>query len=173
MRPVVIIPIVVIVVVFGLLVTETIDLRPDSTGVRQYTDLKQHQNQWIADSCSEVLCSNGKSVTEMVDEFIEENKNQFDQNGFNMYGFDEYGFSKRGITEEQGKVIHDAYVICASNANEAKGCAYYSGELCMDSNKSVAYNQCNQRSKQMTEDFNLENDKIRCELGLLSPTWCK
>ncbi len=163
MKPVIIIAIVVVIVgIFGLLVTEIIDLRPnDSKSVRVYEDLKQIQNEWIAENCSDVQCNDGKSITAKIDEFIDENKNYFSENGFNMYGFDENGMDRYGRTTEQTQSVSDAYKACASNANEAQGCAYYgSNGMCMDSNKSLAFLRCDQQSKSMNENFksmNLEN----------------
>jgi len=158
MKPIVIIPIVIVVVVFGLLVTETIDLKDNSSSVRQYTDLKQRQNVWIAENCSDVLCSGGKSVNEMIDEFIEENKNQFDKNGFNMYGYDENGFNKQGITDAQSEIIREAYYLCTAGIQDSDSCEQYSDGLCMGSTNSRQYESCNQQSKIMTAQFNLENN---------------
>ena len=157
LKPVIIISIVIVIVIFGLLVTETIDLKDNSSSVRQYTDLKQRQNQWIADTCSDVLCSNGKSVTEMIAEFIEENKNQFDKNGLNMYGFDKNGFNNRGITHIQSEIIRENYILCTAGIQDSDHCVQYSDGLCAVSASSMQYAGCDQQSKIMTSQFVLEN----------------
>jgi len=90
-----------ILVIFGLLATEIIDLRPDSTEIRIYEWLNQSQNEWIAANCNNEKCNDGKTIEEKIKEFIEINKSTYDENGFNMFGFDRQGLDKHGRTEEQ------------------------------------------------------------------------
>jgi len=158
MKSVIIIAIAVVVGIFLLLVTETIDLRPDeSTEVRKYEDLKQRQNEWIAENCVNEKCNDGKIIEEKIREFIEINKITYDKNGINMYGLNQQGLDKYGRTEIQAKSVGDAYKQCISGANKAQGCAVYSGELCMASQKSSAYERCNQQSRLMNESFQKNN----------------
>jgi hypothetical protein len=157
MKKIIIVGIVAIIGVFGLLMTETIDLKDNSSNVRKYSDLKERQNVWIAENCDDEICNDGKTVSEKIDDFIEENRNYFDKNGFNMYGFDKNGFNKQGITEAQSTLVREAYERCTAGVQQNDGCDSMSGELCMVSSKSTQYESCNQQSKIMTSQFVIEN----------------
>ena len=153
---------VVAIVIFGLLVTETIDLRPDSTGVRHYTDLKQNQNEWIAENCVDELCNDGQNITNKIAEFIEINENYFGKTGFNMYGYDKNGMDRQGRNLEQQQLVHDAYVSCISSTKNIEGCSSYGDTgLCEDSNKSLAIARCEQQSRTMNEDFKTMNENLQ------------
>lgn len=150
---------IVIIGIFGLLATEIIDLRPiDSKSVRVYEDLKQRQNEWIAENCLNESCNDGKTISEKINEFIEINKNYFDSNGYNMYGFDKNGLDKHGRTESQGTKISDAYNRCISSTIMPEKCESEDGQFCVKNNESRVYEHCNQQSRLMNEQFRQENN---------------
>jgi hypothetical protein len=159
--------IIIIIGIFGLLATEIIDFRPnDSKSVRVYEDLKQRQNEWIAENClkSDTMhsnpesCNDGKTVSEKINEFIEINKNYFDSNGFNMYGFDKNGLDKHGRTISQGKTVSDVYKQCISSKTFMEKCESEDGQFCVTNNESRVYAYCNEQSRLMNEQFLQKNN---------------